>query len=252
VYEPLSFEIENTPRVGLPRRLCVSLASGCAYLENRTVALTGRELQLLSAIGMRAGWASTESLVDKIWPDCDPFDARQTLYVYVHRIRARLGRRDVLALQLGRWSLGPGVTFDVWEWERLARSGAAPPLMEALRAALRNACDALISGPAPCLQSSAIAGDIETLFAQIRDRVAELLLDDARVRGDTLEIRKLANALIAVDPYSERWREALVTSLLMVSDVCAARAALQCYARLLQNDLSAPLPARLKAMVAQA
>jgi hypothetical protein len=206
---------EREPAQGVlayPHHVRISLAAGVAHLDQGIVQLAGRELQLLAAIGLGSRRATSEALIDEVWPGADPVCARRSFKVYIHRIRARLGRFDALQAQLGCWSFGPNVTIDVWEWERLAAASRVQPLLESLRAALSSAWDGLVGGPAPVLTPSGVAATVEMHFAELRDHIADILLEDAYVRADANRMRSLASTLIAIEPRNERWKHALARS----------------------------------------
>jgi hypothetical protein len=233
----------------LAERTLIDLSLGVAHAGERVVRFTARELQVLATIALSGGTASTDTVVDAVWPDADPFSARRCFKVYVHRIRTRLGNPKVLGTHFGRWSVGPTVTCDVWEWERLADGSRTVPLMDPLRVAFTHACDRLMAGPAPALDACGITGTVQMRFGELRDRIASTLIDDAYAAGDADRMRTLANALIALDPYAERWHEARIRALLLAGEETAARAALQSFNDTLQTDLGTLAPQRVRRLI---
>ena len=189
----------------------IGLGDGLCHVGAKAIVMPARELEVCATIGLNGRPIATEAILDLVWPDSETARARTCLKVHVHRIRARLGRRSALFCSGERWSLGPDVTLDLWEWERTANQAGRVPSTEPQRNALFATFDALLAGPAPSLARSAIA----------------------------------------VDPYRERWHEALIRAQVDQGDLFAARSSLRSYQATLQAELGEPLPKAIESLLSK-
>jgi hypothetical protein len=97
----------------------VRVLRGEVLVEDKSVALSRSELAVLIALAQEPRSFSVCELGDLLFPDLDADNAGNRLYVYVHRLRLRLGRDAVLGDQTG-YRLGAAVDVDLWLLHSLA------------------------------------------------------------------------------------------------------------------------------------
>jgi hypothetical protein len=93
----------------------ISLVQSRITVDHASFGLTPRELDVVVLLALARRPVSTEYITDHIWPEADPWNARSTLKVVVHRLCRRLGTRVVVCRERS-WSLKNGTTVDVWQW----------------------------------------------------------------------------------------------------------------------------------------
>jgi DNA-binding SARP family transcriptional activator len=229
----------------------IGLGDGLCHVGAKAIVMPARELEVCATIGLNGRPIATEAILDLVWPDSETARARTCLKVHVHRIRARLGRRSALFCSGERWSLGPDVTLDLWEWERTANQAGRVPSTEPQRNALFATFDALLAGPAPSLARSHLGCRLDMAFLELLQLVGSALIDDAFARRDLAGAARLARSAIAVDPYRERWHEALIRAQVDQGDLFAARSSLRSYQATLQAELGEPLPKAIESLLSK-
>jgi hypothetical protein len=160
-----------------PHRIEIQLSQGRALFEGSVLVFTPREFQIIAILALNRAPVRTEYLTDTLWPETDPWKARDTLKVLVHRLRARLGRRDAIVCDRSRWSLGPGVAVDVSEWHDLLRRVGAGPLDDAARDTLLDAHAKLINRSG-ALNAGSPEPSLDAEFERLIHRIAERLVAD--------------------------------------------------------------------------
>jgi hypothetical protein len=112
---------EDLPAAPL-KSVDVRLSEGRVFVDGSEVALTKRERQILTIIALSRRPIPSDHLADMVWPDADPWKSRATLKVFVHRLRARLGRYDAIVTGSGTLAIGPDVRVDLLEWSEYIRA----------------------------------------------------------------------------------------------------------------------------------
>lgn len=220
----------------------IGLGDGLCHVGAKTVVMPARGLEICATIGLNGRPMATEAILDLVWPDSETARARTCLKVHVHRIRARLGQRSALICSCERWSLGPDVTTDLWEWERIASQTGPVSSDELQSSALLATFNALLAGPAPSLARSHLGVRLDMAFLELLQRIGSALIDGAFARRDLAGAARLARSAIAVDPYRERWHEALIRAQVDRGDLLGARSSLRSYQNVLEAELGEPLP----------
>jgi DNA-binding SARP family transcriptional activator len=231
-----------------PSQVRIHLTEGRAYVDGRPADLSARELEIILTIAVSPRPVATGEILEAVWPEGDPHRSRLCFRVYVWRIRARLGRSDVLTLSADRWRLGPGVSVDVCDWETLLGTAVSVPLPGREHAALHRALDALLLGACPALANSRLGARLESVIHATARRIGTRLIHDALHRRDAVEALDVARELMAVDPFEEAWHEAVARAHMQLGNGAAAHAALDAYTRLLRTELDEPLPDRLETL----
>jgi DNA-binding SARP family transcriptional activator len=195
--------------------------------SGRAVEIRGsRPLAVLSLLALRAGErVSIDELVEGIWDDDVPAQARHALHVYISELRSLLGGSAIETRDAGYALCIESDRVDAVLFRTLARrinGGPAEETLPELRAAL-----ALWHGPAlegaaesPLLRSAAAALEEQRLDLLERRFAAELEVGlHAQVVGELAE-------LVAASPLRERLRAQLMLALYR----CGRQAeALECY-----------------------
>jgi DNA-binding SARP family transcriptional activator len=232
--------------------LRISLSERALYRDGAPIHVTGREFDVLAAIVLRSPAITTDGLIDRVWPDFDSERGRACLRVLVHRIRARARRRDIVVCEHGRWSLGRGISVDLWDWEALVERARATRCTAPLRAKLTEAYKVLLRLSAAEGSHSALAADVEQTTNALLRKVAAVLIEDGLIRGDTASVLEIARGVLAADPYAEVWHESIVKAHVSIGNDRAARGHLREYATLLRTDLGVELPDRFVTLVGEA
>jgi DNA-binding SARP family transcriptional activator len=115
-----------------------------------------------------------------------------------------------------------------------------------------RAFEDILAGPAPSLARSQIGMRLDMAFLDLLEQIGGTLIDDTLARGDATRAAILARSAIAVDPYRERWHEALIRAHLQRGEVAAAHSSLSHYQTTLRSELGIPAPKAIEALVATA
>jgi DNA-binding SARP family transcriptional activator len=228
----------------------IGLGDGLVLREGRRIAMPAREFQLGATLALAGRPVAAESLLELLWPDSDTSRARACLKVHVHRIRVRLGSRSALVSVSDRWALGTEIGTDLQHWRRLA-NGRRPNL-DSQRAALAHAFEEILAGPAPVLARSFLGSRLDAEFADVFERIGGILIDDAFACHDMARAAALARSAIAVDPYRDRWHEALIRAHVERGEYIAAHSILTSYAQTLRSELGVSVPKGIEALVTRA
>lgn len=192
---------------GVPRIL-VAVSEACVYVDGNRHSLTPRETDVLMALAVSRRPLSTDTLVERVWPEQDPERTRLSLKVYVYRLRRRLGSAAAIAYNQLLWSLGAGVRVDIDEWQRLARPESQPLTAQSL-AELRLAYEKLSAGTSDLYLRSALFEHIDELLRQVLFRVATRLMEDARRRQSLGSAISIAHEMSQVDGDDSAWNNKL-------------------------------------------
>ncbi|MQA82543.1 MAG: tetratricopeptide repeat protein [Streptosporangiales bacterium] len=176
-----------------------------------------KERGLLAALLLDANrWLTTERLIDHLWGD-DPIpSARQTLIVYVHRLRGALGRDRIPGADHGyRIKVGPG-ELDLADFESLTeRADEAERRGELSFASdlLHEALGLWRGEPLTDVSSESLHSEVVQPLTQRRlavtERRYELELALGRSRDTAVELRRI----VAEHPLRERLWGLLIRAL---------------------------------------
>lgn len=229
----------STERTGLA--LCLDVLGPLTLrVDGQEVEVPGtRRRAVLGLLALEAGRvASTERLVDCVWPDEPPDNAVQAIYNHISRLRGHLGAH---ADRLERRGSGYRLTLEPYELDadaarRLARAVAAPGTPPATAAELARSALELWRGQAleefrtlPALEVESIG--LDELRLQLVDDLVEarLALGDRTVTVD-------AAAAAASSPLRERTALLYVQALARDGRTAEAMAAAQAYRRRLVDE----------------
>jgi hypothetical protein len=124
----------------------VEIFTGTVRAAGTAIRLAPKEFALLAYLALSAVPLERDAIVDALWPDGSSTDPIATLRVYVNRVRARLGYRDAVVVDKGRYAAGARVRTDL---DAIRQLLAAPEGAHdrALRERVRAVRDALRGGP---------------------------------------------------------------------------------------------------------
>ena len=199
-----------------------------------------KQRAVLAVLLIRRSEVARDVLVEAVWGERPPAGARNTLQVYVSRLRQALGREVIETTSSGyRLSLASGVV-DAERFEQLfgeGREALAGGDAGGAQASLRNAL-ALWRGPAFAdlryeAFTQAEAGRLEELrLACVEERIeAELAL------GRSAELVAELEALILEHPLRERLRGQLIVALYRSGRQSEALAQYRATRRMLADEL---------------
>ena len=235
--------LERTGEGAPPPHL--SLATRTLTVDGRTVHTTRREFEILAVLALNRRPLTHDGLVSRIWPHVDGERGRRCLRVFVHRLRGRAGRRDIVVADRDRWTLGPDVTVDFWEWQQLLRQAGAVPSTPELRDRLTDAYHQLLIAVKDAPARSEVDAELERAAHDLLRGVAAFLVEEALLAGDSGRVLEIARAVLPIDPYAEIWHESIVRAHRRAGNDRAARDHLVHYADLLQKELGVTFPRHL-------
>ena len=165
--------------------------------KGEKLSFSGRSLDMLKALIIHGGEASHLTLCDLLWPDADGDSARRAFDTTLHRLRKRLGERELIVMEGGILRLNrEQIWLDTWELERCAVediAGLSPHhLLQLYRGPLLEGDEGLSS------LATARASYMRR-FARLTRRLAEALLD----RGEGTEARQLCERALELGASSE-------------------------------------------------
>ena len=215
-------------------------------------ALAPRERAVLARLALDAGrTVSLERLVDDLWADHPPAQARNALQVYVSHLRGRLGRAAVVSAGGGYRLALPDDEVDARVFERLVATatglhGAGRP-GEAVRA-LDEAARLWRGRPLDDLAAYEFArveaSRLTDLRATSLEHLAEALLSLGHLERLTSEVGRHLHDF----PFRERLRVAVMTGLYLLGRGVDALALYVEYADRLREELGLEPSPSLKAL----
>jgi DNA-binding winged helix-turn-helix (wHTH) protein len=138
VLEPyVTRRIRREPSRSRPT-IAIDLLAGRVRRGDAAVRLTEKEFELLALLASTHGPMSRIRIGEALWDHLDPEEWRTNLKVTLHRLRTKLGERDVVLLNEGYYRVGPLVEVDLRRADALIRERATEPLDDATRSFQRG------------------------------------------------------------------------------------------------------------------
>jgi predicted ATPase/DNA-binding SARP family transcriptional activator len=199
-----------------------------------------KQRALLALLLIRRTDVPSDFLIDALWHECPPKGARNTLQVYVSKLRRALGRRVVETTSAGYRLNLDDCTVDADRFESQYRQGQTAIAAGDAEAAAATLAEALRLWRGPALAdlryepfAQAEAGRLDELrLACLEERIeADLLLGRHASLVGELE------ALIVEQPLRERLRGQLITALYRSGRQSEALAQYQATRRMLADEL---------------
>jgi DNA-binding SARP family transcriptional activator len=228
----------------------VSLASASVRINGVAVDLAGRELELLLALALRREATSRARLAALLWPDLDEASARNAFSVCLHRLRARLTRKDAIERDGEGYRLHAHAVVDLWELERvLAVQPKKGALGERDRLRLERLWGQLRKDSPIPTEGWEWFDDVARRLRESRVAIAHRLGDDALARGDVNAAIAYADAALAEDRCDERAAEIGIRAYLSSGDRASAMRRYRQYRAALHAELGAEPSFSLTALV---
>ena len=231
--------------------IALEILAGRVRVDGALARLSGRELELLTAIAQRRDATSRSRLAGMLWPDLDEFAGRNALSVCLHRLRAHLGREDAIERDADGYRLHVDAFVDVWEIERAAAALRSRERMrESERAALHRAWERLCEARSAALERWEWFDPAMRRMNDLRTAIAHRLAGDALESGDPDAALAYAVDVVAYDPCDEPAREIAIRAHLANGDRAAALRSYRQYRDVLRSELQVEPSAALSALLA--
>ncbi|HET9030553.1 MAG TPA: BTAD domain-containing putative transcriptional regulator [Candidatus Aquilonibacter sp.] len=239
----------SRPEADVNAPIDISFATAAVRVDGATVELGGRELELLLAIATRREPSSRARLASLLWPDLDDAAARNAFSVCLHRLRARIERKDAIERDGEGYRLHAHASVDLWDMARLAGTRQAMPLQQRDRDAAERLWQRL-SAEMP------IATErwewFEPFAQQLREgriHLAHILGRDALERKEAHAALHYADDALRADPCDEEAVEIGLRAELLLQNRAAAMHRYRQYRAALQRDIGAEPSFSLTALV---
>ena len=178
------------------------------------VVLRGRKQRaLLAVLLLHAGeWVSSDVLVDALWGEDAPRTARAALQNYVAQLRRALGAELIDSREGGYELLVPKEQIDLCRFERLVGAGRTARGEERLEK-LREALALWRGPPLADLAYEPFASPEAVRLEELRVSALEELIDAELALGAGPELVEKIEALVAENPFRERFPAQLMLAL---------------------------------------
>ena len=163
-------------------------------------------LAVVCALAAHPRGLAQDSLSELLRPEVEN-DPRRALRVYVHRLRRRIGLRDVVRFANGRYVLGPMVDVDFQDVEADIRRARRAVLSEEDRCRLESYATRFSYGRPPCVARWDWFEPIEEHMRRLARDVDVILARDALLAGNVDRALTLAHRLSVDDPLDEDAQE---------------------------------------------
>jgi DNA-binding SARP family transcriptional activator len=237
-------------RESQPDQLLIEVFEGRVRRDGSICRLTEFELTLTAILAVERTAVRREVLTDHLWPEVDPFDARNNLKVAIHRIRQKLGANAVLLEERG-YRLSPTAAIDLEEATDVLSLPRQDALTESARTKLLHYTQSLKSFRTYEKAPEWFA-EKERWFAHLYREGCVRLAFDALQRGNTRDALDFSSALRARDQCDEEACEIALRAHLQNGDRAAALDALRSYATALQRELGVEPSIALVRLVSEA
>lgn len=230
--------------------VALDVLAGRVRVDGAVVRVSGRELELLSALAQRREPTPRARLASMLWPDLDEFAARNALSVCLHRLRSHLRRDDAIERDVDGYRLHADAFVDLWEIERAAGvMRSRDHLRDGDRALLIRALGRLSEERHAMVDGWEWFGGALRRLDDLRTELAHRLAADALERGDPDTALEFAARVIGFDPCDEPAREIAIRAYLALGDRAGALRQYRQYRDLLRAELSAEPSASLTELV---
>jgi len=118
---------------GAPSRLSMEFASRTIVVGGKRITLAQREIELFLALALANGARDRRTLAAMLWPDLEEASAQNAVRVLVSRLRAKLGRSDLIRSTPAGYELAERPDIDVFLIEAALATGRTAALGAELR-----------------------------------------------------------------------------------------------------------------------
>jgi DNA-binding SARP family transcriptional activator len=198
------------------RTIQVDLLAGRVTVHGVRAPLSKCEFAVVAALSRSERGVGRELLAEELYPLAGPAHAANTMKVYIHRVRRRIGSRDVIGCCGGRYVLGDAVDVEIFRIEaevrRLQVDGAA--LSSELRERLERLQRRLCEGRPQFMLDWEWFEETERRLCELTRSVTMLLAYDALRGGDHVRAMTFAYDLVRDDPCDEAATELAIRACL--------------------------------------
>ncbi len=233
------------------RTIQVDLLAGRVTVHGQRVPLSKAEFALVAALSLSERGVAREVLAEDLYPNVDPARAANATKVYVHRVRRRVGSREVIRCDDGRYVLGNAVDVEVFRLEaevrRLQREGGAHSAE--VRERLERLQRRLSDGRPQFMLEWVWFEETERRLCELTRNVTLLLANDALRSGDHERAIALAYDLAHDDPLDEAAPELAIRACLSTGNRAAAMLEYRRYDGIVKREIGAAPSQHLRALV---
>jgi DNA-binding SARP family transcriptional activator len=181
--------------------IAIHVLAADVRIEEHPARLTPTEFGVVAMLARQQRWHASSELCEELYPELDGETAENRLYVYVHRVRLRLGRDAILAGPAG-YRLGPHVTTDLADADDLLRAVAATNgggVSEAQCERLLRLTPLTRDELSARLSRARLPASLQSRAEELRRNLLLCAARAAREQGAVAEVLRIADALIADD-----------------------------------------------------
>jgi DNA-binding SARP family transcriptional activator len=201
----------------------VDLLAGRVLDRGVPVAFSPAELAVVIALALNNRGTSRELLAEDLYPHADPVDAANTLRVNVHRVRHRIGSKDLIRYDAGRYVLGDAVDVELVRFEgELRHIPLDRPLTTEQVAALGLVRHRVLAGRPEFVLAWPWFDEAERRLRELGRDLTLILARDALRKKCNERAIDLAMELVHEDPLDEVSSEFALRALLDTGNRTAA------------------------------
>jgi DNA-binding SARP family transcriptional activator len=225
-------------------RVKLHALEGRVLVGDVPVKLSATEFGVLLALAQERRWDDTAQLSDILFGGLDTQAAGNRLYVYLHRIRRRLGRETIVGGSVG-YRLGTSVWVDLWEAEALLSElmrGTARILDEPQSDRLARLGSLTRAELGALVTRCRLPSAFERRLSDTRQRLLSVKATDALERGDTTAALELAGVMLHDDNCDEEAHRLLIRAHVIRGEMQTAELAWRHYRTALRSELGIEPP----------
>jgi DNA-binding SARP family transcriptional activator len=228
----------------------VALASGRVFVRGVEVSLSDREFALMVALSIRREPVPRNRMAEMLWPDLDPYAARNALSVCLHRLRGHLGSDEIIVRAEDGYALGLQACVDLWEIQRLVTAVRNRPMLSPSDIRMLSEAFEKLRARRPerMLQWEWFIGT-DRLLNEARLEIGGRLAKHALAQADWLRALELSEAMIQCDPCDEAARHIAISAHLALGDRGSALRQYRRYREVLLEELQLEPSLELKHLV---
>lgn len=228
----------------------IQIVTGTVSVDGEPLALATRELELIVALALKREGTSRSRLATMLWADVDEASARNALSVCLHRLRAHLGRDDIVVRDGEGYRIHPDANVDLWEIERtMAAIRGRERLFEVDVEMVRQMWERLRNARPARMDQWEWFVPTERRLGEFRIEIGHRLAEEALAREKPVEALAFADDMIAYDSCDEPARELAIRAYIQLGDRAAAMRQFRQYREVLMSELQCEPSAALRELV---
>jgi DNA-binding SARP family transcriptional activator len=242
--------LESALRPNRAGRIDVGILRGAVHRDGSAIDISGGEFAILSTLALAGRPQTIRSLGNTLWPERDEDSAYNLVKVYFHRIRSRVGRKDVIQTAGTGFRLASDVGIDVIAAESVLRTTAGNAGLTALeQQVLEEAHAAFAGGGYRRLSRLDNYSAMERRFTVLGGELASRLCAHAWSHDDPQRALAIADAHHAAEPLDEVGMELVIRAHKALGNRDAAVRRFRCYADAIRSELDVDPPEYIAELV---